>query len=222
MTFCAQLLIALVAIMAKLPPSFNTQVHKYGERLTMNNIKRWTIDQIIEYNEFNHDNAQVQIVKYKCGAIGQKVGTKTHAKKCRNGCDVNDLTIRFMDNENNSWKDEEKYKGFAKGACLINDGSSDDDLDMEEPSNDVPYDVHDDGCSGDDLDTVEPRNDVHLSEDDNDVVIDIGTTNRGESIGDDEPAEPPRKRFKRSRRRWNSKFSKRPLYKECHGQNFSE
>eukprot|EP01083_Nonionella_stella_P091638 256277_1 len=116
MTFCAQLLIALVAIMAKLPPSFNTQVHKYGERLTMNNIKRWTIDQIIEYNEFNHDNAQVQIVKYKCGAIGQKVGTKTHAKKCRNGCDVNDLTIRFMDNENNSWKDEEKYKGFAKGA----------------------------------------------------------------------------------------------------------
>eukprot|EP01083_Nonionella_stella_P178965 633895_1 len=103
--------------MAKLPPSFNTQVHKYGERLTMNNIKRWTIDQIIEYNEFNHDNAQVQIVKYKCGAIGQKVGTKTHAKKCRNGCDVNDLTIRFMDNENNSWKDEEKYKGFAKYKC---------------------------------------------------------------------------------------------------------
>eukprot|EP01083_Nonionella_stella_P276827 941003_1 len=97
--------------MAKLPDHFAES----GKNIR--NMRKWTLNDICEYNECNSDQQKYQIVQYGCGKVGQRTSIKGHAKRC-DDCDITDPRIKVMDCVNQEWvepKGNEVFVGFEKG-----------------------------------------------------------------------------------------------------------
>eukprot|EP01083_Nonionella_stella_P178373 629890_1 len=113
---CEHLILGIILFlalhtMAKLPDHFAES----GKNIR--NMRKWTLNDICEYNECNSDQQKYQIVQYGCGKVGQRTSIKGHTKRC-DDCDITDPRIKVMDCVNQEWvepKGNEVFVGFEKG-----------------------------------------------------------------------------------------------------------